>query len=50
WNIYFLIKTGTLTRNCMEFFKCSIGGEIYGKGVTEVERAAAQRNGVKIDE
>lgn len=43
-------KTGTLTRNCMEFFKCSIGGEVYGTGVTEVERAAAQRNGVKLEE
>lgn len=43
-------KTGTLTRNCMEFFKCSIGGEMYGKGVTEVERAAAQRNQVNIHE
>jgi len=43
-------KTGTLTRNCMEFFKCSIGGEVYGTGVTEVERAAAHRNGVKLEE
>eukprot|EP01018_Ginkgo_biloba_P021169 Gb_13757 [translate_table: standard] len=43
-------KTGTLTRNLMEFFKCSIGGEVYGKGVTEVERAAAQRNGAKVEE
>lgn len=29
----------------MEFFKCSIGGEIYGTGVTEIEVGIAQRNG-----
>jgi len=33
-------KTGTLTRNQMQFFKCSIGGVSYGAGQTEVERAA----------
>ncbi|GJP57010.1 hypothetical protein CLOM_g16051 [Closterium sp. NIES-68] len=38
-------KTGTLTRNQMEFFKCSIAGVPYGMGVTEVEKAAAQRAG-----
>lgn len=43
-------KTGTLTRNLMEFFKCSIGGEVYGTGVTEIERGVAQRRGIKIDE
>ncbi|KAI4314247.1 hypothetical protein L6164_027175 [Bauhinia variegata] len=43
-------KTGTLTRNLMEFFKCSIGGEIYGNGVTEIERGIAERNGMKIEE
>ena len=42
-------KTGTLTRNQMEFFKCSIGGISYGTGVTEVERAAAERTGVQLD-
>jgi magnesium-transporting ATPase (P-type) len=36
-------KTGTLTRNVMEFFKCSIGGIEYGCGVTEIERANAER-------
>lgn len=36
-------KTGTLTRNVMEFFKCSIAGVAYGAGVTEIERANAQR-------
>ncbi|KAK1415692.1 hypothetical protein QVD17_31477 [Tagetes erecta] len=43
-------KTGTLTRNLMEFFKCSIGGEMYGTGVTEIEMGAARRNGINIKE
>ncbi|KAL9325426.1 hypothetical protein ACSQ67_006071 [Phaseolus vulgaris] len=43
-------KTGTLTRNLMEFFKCSIGGEVYGNGVTEIERGLAERSGMKIEE
>lgn len=33
----------------MEFFKCSIGGEVYGTGVTEIERGMAERNGIKIE-
>ncbi|KAJ6846578.1 phospholipid-transporting ATPase 3 isoform X2 [Iris pallida] len=43
-------KTGTLTRNLMEFFKCSIGGEVYGTGSTEIEKGGAQRNGLKTAE
>ena len=43
-------KTGTLTRNLMEFFKCSIGGVVYGTGISEIERGGAQRNGLKSDE
>lgn len=43
-------KTGTLTRNLMEFFKCSIGGVTYGNGITEIEKGRAQRNGLKINE
>ncbi|KAK1314668.1 Phospholipid-transporting ATPase 3 [Acorus calamus] len=43
-------KTGTLTRNLMEFFKCSIGEEVYGTGMTEIERGSVYRNGVKLDE
>jgi P-type E1-E2 ATPase len=35
-------KTGTLTRNLMEFFKCSIGGEVYGTGITEIEKGIAR--------
>ncbi|TVU31027.1 hypothetical protein EJB05_22691 [Eragrostis curvula] len=42
-------KTGTLTRNLMEFFKCSIGGEMYGTGITEIEKGGAERAGIKID-
>lgn len=42
-------KTGTLTRNQMDFFKCSIGGTAYGRGSTEVERAAAMRRGGQRD-
>ncbi|XP_020521908.1 phospholipid-transporting ATPase 3 isoform X2 [Amborella trichopoda] len=43
-------KTGTLTRNLMEFFKCSIAGEVYGHGITEIESGGAQRSGLRIDE
>ncbi|XP_029127441.1 phospholipid-transporting ATPase 3 isoform X3 [Cajanus cajan] len=43
-------KTGTLTRNLMEFFKCSIGGEVYGKGLTEIEKGITERSGLKFEE
>lgn len=42
-------KTGTLTRNVMEFMKCSIGGVSYGTGTTEVAYAAAKRRGIQIE-
>ncbi|KAL7261003.1 hypothetical protein ACSBR1_006632 [Camellia fascicularis] len=42
-------KTGTLTRNLMEFFKCSIWGEVYGTGLTEIEIGGEQRSGIKVD-
>ena len=34
----------------MEFFKCSIGGQMYGIGITEIEKGSAQRNGLRIEE
>nr|CCA14458.1 PREDICTED: hypothetical protein isoform 1 [Albugo laibachii Nc14]CCA21242.1 haloacid dehalogenaselike hydrolase family protein putative [Albugo laibachii Nc14] len=37
-------KTGTLTRNIMEFRKCSIHGVAYGVGDTEAGIAAKQRH------
>lgn len=46
----FTDKTGTLTRNLMEFFKCSIGGQVYGTGVTEIEKGLADRIGTKLPE
>ncbi|KAG1671350.1 hypothetical protein FOA52_002960 [Chlamydomonas sp. UWO 241] len=43
-------KTGTLTRNVMEFFKVSISGVSYGAGVTEIERSNKLRRGEHFDE
>ncbi|KAG2495688.1 hypothetical protein HYH03_006288 [Edaphochlamys debaryana] len=43
-------KTGTLTRNVMEFFKCSIAGVAYGAGITEIEKANALRKGTVLDD
>ncbi|XP_076912150.1 putative phospholipid-transporting ATPase 8 [Bidens hawaiensis] len=39
-------KTGTLTCNSMEFVKCSIAGDSYGRGLTEVELALAKRKNI----
>ena len=36
----FTDKTGTLTRNVMEFMKCSVNGVRYGRGLTEIGQAA----------
>ncbi|KAJ9077959.1 hypothetical protein DSO57_1011495 [Entomophthora muscae] len=40
-------KTGTLTRNIMEFKKCSINGKVYGKTIpgheTDVEKGKSKR-------
>uniref|UniRef100_K3XBQ1 Phospholipid-transporting ATPase n=1 Tax=Globisporangium ultimum (strain ATCC 200006 / CBS 805.95 / DAOM BR144) TaxID=431595 RepID=K3XBQ1_GLOUD len=37
-------KTGTLTCNKMEFRKCSINGQSYGKGITAIGLAARLRD------
>jgi P-type E1-E2 ATPase len=52
WQIEYIFsdKTGTLTRNLMEFFKCSIAGVMYGTGITEIQRAAAHRTGLHLEE
>lgn len=42
-------KTGTLTCNSMEFVKCSVAGVAYGRGMTEVEKSLAKRNGIDIE-
>eukprot|EP00818_Percolomonas_sp_WS_P008373 CAMPEP_0117442084 /NCGR_PEP_ID=MMETSP0759-20121206/3968_1 /TAXON_ID=63605 /ORGANISM="Percolomonas cosmopolitus, Strain WS" /LENGTH=1496 /DNA_ID=CAMNT_0005233959 /DNA_START=369 /DNA_END=4859 /DNA_ORIENTATION=- len=41
-------KTGTLTRNKMDFLKFSINGVVYGTGITEIERANAKRKGREL--
>eukprot|EP00761_Pharyngomonas_kirbyi_P000391 gb/GECH01000391.1/.p1 GENE.gb/GECH01000391.1/~~gb/GECH01000391.1/.p1 ORF type:complete len:1222 (+),score=292.51 gb/GECH01000391.1/:1-3666(+) len=38
-------KTGTLTQNLMEFMKFSVNGQPFGRGLTEIGRAAAMRRG-----
>eukprot|EP00798_Chlamydomonas_sp_ICE-L_P016456 gene16456-22676_t len=43
-------KTGTLTMNMMDFFKCSIAGTSYGAGITEIERSNADRRGQILQE
>ncbi|XP_004236954.1 putative phospholipid-transporting ATPase 9 [Solanum lycopersicum] len=43
-------KTGTLTCNSMEFVKCSVAGTAYGRGITDVEKAMAKRNGSPLIE
>jgi magnesium-transporting ATPase (P-type) len=41
-------KTGTLTQNVMDFLKFTVNGIEYGRGTTEIGRAAAKRNNVDL--
>lgn len=41
-------KTGTLTRNQMEFLKFSVDGISYGTGITEIAKASAKRKGIHL--
>ncbi|KAG5183758.1 hypothetical protein JKP88DRAFT_198883 [Tribonema minus] len=41
-------KTGTLTCNVMDFRKCSVGGKVYGRGITEIGRAALEIAGKEV--
>ena len=43
-------KTGTLTCNIMDFLKFSVGETSYGTGTTEIGRAAAAREGKRLDD
>lgn len=43
-------KTGTLTQNKMEFLKFCVNGQNYGKGTTEIGRAAALRRGETLED
>ena len=38
----FRTKTGTLTPNEIEFFKCSIAGVSYGTGITKVQKVVPE--------
>eukprot|EP01080_Neovahlkampfia_damariscottae_P012936 gene12936-7517_t len=42
-NIIFSDKTGTLTANEMKLLKCSIKGNKYGTGMTEISKSLAER-------
>lgn len=41
-------KTGTLTKNLMEFLKFSVDGIAYGTGITEIAKASAKRKGIHL--
>jgi phospholipid-translocating ATPase len=43
-------KTGTLTQNVMEFKKCTINGQSYGRAYTEALAGLRKRQGVDVEE
>ncbi|KAK2950815.1 ion-transporting P-type ATPase [Blattamonas nauphoetae] len=43
--VIFSDKTGTLTQNVMELFKCSVGDIVYGSGISEIKAGEMRRNG-----
>ena len=46
----FTDKTGTLTKNLMEFRKCSIEGHSFGTGLTEIRRSVLRKQGREVPE
>jgi len=43
-------KTGTLTRNVMDFRKFCVNGQTYGEGMTEIKRNVMLKMGKKVEE
>jgi phospholipid-transporting ATPase len=43
-------KTGTLTCNQMDFLRCSVGGSMYGRGLTEVQLDHIRTSGKPLPE
>lgn len=43
-------KTGTLTRNVMDFRKFCVQGVVYGEGMTEIKRNVMMKMGKKVED